>query len=85
MSMKTPVVSSKIAGVPEIVKEGETGYMVEPGKSDQLAEAISKMWSDQSAYKKMSENGHKLMEEEFNKDQQFNYFLKYFYQVCEKR
>ncbi len=85
MSMKTPVVSSNMAGVPEIVKEGETGYMVEPGKSDQLAEAISKMWSDQSAYKKMSENGHKLMEEDFNKDQQFNYFLKYFYQVCEKR
>jgi hypothetical protein len=50
-----------------------------------LAEAISKMWSDQSAYKKMSENGHKLMEEDFNKDQQFNYFLKYFYQLCEKR
>jgi len=84
MSMKTPVVSSKMAGVPEIVIEGETGYMVEPGKSDQLAEAIYKMWSDQAAYKKMSENGRKLMEEDFDKDVQFNYFLKYIYQICGK-
>ncbi len=58
--------------------------MVEPGKSDQLAAAIYKMWSDQAAYKKMSENGRKLMEEGFNKDVQFNIFLKYFYQICGK-
>ncbi len=82
MSMKTPVVSSNMAGVPEIVKDGETGYMVEPGNVDQLAKAISKLWSDQNAYQKMSENGRKLMEEKFDKEVQFSKFLEYFHQVC---
>ena len=81
MSMKVPVVSSKMAGVPEIVKDGETGYMVEPGKSDQLTEAISKLWSDKAAYKKMSENGRKLMEENFDKEVQFTKFLEYFHRI----
>ncbi len=84
MSMKVPVVSSKMAGVPEIVKDGETGYMVEPGKSDQLTEAISKLWSDKAAYKKMSENGRKLMEENFNKEVQFTKFLEYFHRITGK-
>jgi glycosyltransferase involved in cell wall biosynthesis len=84
MSMKTPVISSKMAGVPEIVKDGETGFMVEPGKSDQLAEAILKLWSDQSAYLKMSENGRNLMESKFDKEVQFNKFLEYFHRINEK-
>lgn len=84
MSMKVPVVSSKMAGVPEIVKDGETGYMVEPGKSNQLTEAISKLWSNQAAYKKMSENGRKLMEENFDKEVQFTKFLEYFHRITGK-
>ena len=83
MSMKTPVVSSRMAGVPEIIKDGETGFMVEPGKSDQLAEAISKLWSDKQAYAKMSENGRGLMESKFDKEVQFKEFLEYFNRICD--
>jgi len=84
MSMNVPVISSKMAGVPEIVKNGKTGYMVEPGKSGQLAEAISKLWSDKTAYKKISRNGRKLMEESFDKEVQFSKFLEYFHRITGK-
>jgi len=84
MSMNVPVVSSKMAGVPEIVKDGETGYMVEPGKSGQLAGAISKLWSDSAAYKIMSMNGRRLMEENFDKEVQFAKFLEYFHRITGK-
>jgi glycosyltransferase involved in cell wall biosynthesis len=84
MSMGVPVVSSKMAGVPEIVKDGKTGYMVEPGKSSELAEAISKLWSDKEVYKKMCKKGRELMETNFDKDIQFTKFLEYFYQITEK-
>jgi glycosyltransferase involved in cell wall biosynthesis len=84
MSMRTPVVSSRMAGVPEIVVNGETGYMVEPGKSDQLVNAILKLWSDQNTYEKMSEKGRKLMENKFDKEVQFNKFLEYFQRIHKK-
>ena len=34
-----------------------TGYMAEPGNSDQLGEAILKLWSDQEAYQRMCVQG----------------------------
>jgi glycosyltransferase involved in cell wall biosynthesis len=84
MSMNVPVISSKMAGVPEIIEDGETGYMVEPGNSGQLAEAISRLWSDRTVYNKISVNGRKLMEEKFDKEVQFAKFLGYFHRITGK-
>jgi glycosyltransferase involved in cell wall biosynthesis len=84
MSMGVPVVSSRMAGVPEIVKNGQTGYMVKPGDSTELADAILKLWSDQNAYKSMSKNARQLMETQFDKKHQFEAFREYFHKVSKK-
>ena len=78
MSMSVPVVSSNLGGVPEIVINGRTGYMVEPGRSAQFADAILKLWDDQTSYRKMRQNARELMTENFDKERQFDQFLKYF-------
>jgi glycosyltransferase involved in cell wall biosynthesis len=44
-------------------------------------EAISKLWSDQEAYAKMSQQGRKLMESKFDKEVQFKQFLDYFRRI----
>ena len=81
MSMSVPVVASRMAGVPEIVKDGVTGYMAEPGDVDQLAEKIALLASDKDAYTKMQANCRKLMEDRFDKRRQFNDFLRYFERI----
>ncbi len=78
MSMGVPVVSTNLGGVPEIVVNGKTGYMVEPGNSEQLANAIYKVWADQVEYERMGESAQKLMTEQFDKEQQFDRFLNFF-------
>ncbi len=78
MSMGIPVVSTNLGGVPEVVTDGETGYMVDPGNSDQLADAIYTLWADSTAYKRMSGNARELMTESFDKETQFERFLDYF-------
>ncbi|MCK5845324.1 MAG: glycosyltransferase family 4 protein [Victivallales bacterium] len=78
MSMGLPVISSRMAGVPEIVFNGETGYMTEPGDVDGLVDAVVKLWSDQKAYKKMGENARELMATKFDKKNQFGEFLEFF-------
>jgi len=83
MSMGVPVVSSRMAGVPEIVKNGETGYMIEPGKSSELAGSIEKCCSNRADYERMSKNGRKLMEQNFDKQIQFSRFLEYFYKITQ--
>jgi glycosyltransferase involved in cell wall biosynthesis len=78
MSMGLPVVSSKMAGVPEIVFDGETGYMTTPGDVDEFADAVVKLWSDRGAYERMGNNARKLMEDKFDKKRQFGEFLEFF-------
>lgn len=78
MSMGVPVVSSNLGGVPEIVINGETGYMVESGDGKRLAEAINKLWGDQKKYRKIKNNTRQLLTEKFNKETQFDKFVAYF-------
>jgi glycosyltransferase involved in cell wall biosynthesis len=35
-----PVIASKIGGIPELIEDRETGWLVEPGNVDQLAEGM---------------------------------------------
>jgi len=82
MSMGIPVVSSKMAGIPEIVFNGRTGYMVEPGDVDQLRDAITRLWSDQEAYRRMGSEARDLMRTSFDKRKQFEEFRSFFHQVA---
>jgi glycosyltransferase involved in cell wall biosynthesis len=79
MSMGAPVVSSDIGGVSEIVIDGETGYMVEPGNKSALADAIKKVWANQTNYQEMSVKARKLIVEQFDKVTQFERFISHFY------
>jgi glycosyltransferase involved in cell wall biosynthesis len=83
MAMNVPVVSSNLGGVPELVINGETGLMVEPGDQAQLVSAIKEIWLNQRLYWKMEENTRKLIEEKFNKAVQFDKFIEHFYKITQ--
>jgi glycosyltransferase involved in cell wall biosynthesis len=85
MSMSVPCIASKMAGIPEIVFNGKTGYMVSPGNADELASAVLKLWKDRSICKKIGENSRRLMEKNFDKKKQFGKFLEYFRSIHERR
>jgi glycosyltransferase involved in cell wall biosynthesis len=84
LAMGVPVVSSNIGGVSEIVIDGESGYMVEPGDSSALADAIQKIWENQDTYQVMSINARKLIEGQFDKFTQFERFISNFYVLTNK-
>ncbi len=84
MSMSVPVVASQLAGVSEVVLEGETGYTVEPGDEAALADAINRVWSDRDGYRRMAERARTLMVEQFDKKRQFRAFLEHFELLTER-
>ena len=43
-----PVISSRVGGLSEVVKDGETGYLVPPGDPEELAAAIARFYNVQS-------------------------------------
>jgi len=85
MAMSTPVVSTRLAGTPEVVHEGETGLLVEPGDVEALAGAIERIWADREAYERMAAAGRALMENEHDKVRQFGRFREHFQAVADAR
>lgn len=43
LSVGVPVVSTAVGGVPEVVRDGENGLLVPPGRPDELAAALRRM------------------------------------------
>ncbi len=83
--MDLPLVSTNLAGVPEIVFEGETGSMVEPGDVVGLADAVVRLWADPEGCRRMGRNGRRIMEERFDKKRQFDAFLEHFAAISTRR
>lgn len=55
----TPVVGTDIGGIPELVDEGKTGFICEPGDVQSMADAISRgthAFLDRSAYSMLQRN-----------------------------
>ncbi len=81
MSMNLPSIASEMAGIPEVVINGETGYMTEPGNVDDFVNAVIKLGKNKEICKKMGENARKLVSDKMDKKNQFTAFLDYFYKV----
>ena len=66
MSLKKPVVVSKVGGMPGVVDDGQTGFLVPPKAPQPLAEAILKIANDKKMAEMMGEAGHQKVVNEFN-------------------
>lgn len=46
IAARTPVVTTRIMGIPELIIDGETGLAVAPGRADELADALERCVTD---------------------------------------
>ena len=53
----TPVVASKVGGIPEFVEDGRAGLLVPPRTPSALAEAIVRVWSDRDLARRLGAYG----------------------------
>jgi glycosyltransferase involved in cell wall biosynthesis len=74
-----PVVASQIGGIPEIIEDGVTGLLFEPGNVEDLKEKIEKILSmDDEELIKMGEAGRKKVIQMYNKEKYYNEMIEIF-------
>lgn len=66
MACGLPVISSRLSGIPELVEDGRTGILVQPGDSDALSLALQKLLADPELRSKMGRAGREKVLREFN-------------------
>jgi glycosyltransferase involved in cell wall biosynthesis len=52
-----PVVATRVGGVPDVIRDGEDGFLVEPGDTEQLAERLARLAHDPALRERMGEEG----------------------------
>ena len=60
-----PSIASNIGGNSEIVKDGENGFLFEPGNFEELSQKIEKLINDKKIVEKFSNNAIKTIDENF--------------------
>jgi glycosyltransferase involved in cell wall biosynthesis len=65
LSHGLPVVGTRVGAVPEIVQDGETGYLVEPGDVRGLADALTRLLADPERCRAFGTLGRRRMLERY--------------------
>jgi colanic acid/amylovoran biosynthesis glycosyltransferase len=66
MALGTPVVSTDVTGIPEVLREGETGLLVPQRNPAALAGAISRLTGDSTLRIRLADRARRLIEADFN-------------------
>ncbi|MFQ5498327.1 MAG: glycosyltransferase family 4 protein [Candidatus Zixiibacteriota bacterium] len=68
MRASLPIVASRVGGIPEVVDENNTALLVEPGNSQEMADAIISLLSDRIRMQAMGKSARSRWEREFQLD-----------------
>ena len=66
MAAGLPVVGSRVGGIPELVEDGVTGFVVEPENPEPLAVALDALAGDPERRRQMGEAGRARAVERFS-------------------
>ncbi len=68
MAARLPVVSTRLAGIPEMVIDGKTGFLVSPGDAAAVADAVQKLLANPDEARSMGAAGRRHAESVFSED-----------------
>jgi glycosyltransferase involved in cell wall biosynthesis len=57
MASEVPVIATRVGGIPEVVSDGEDGYLFEVGDTEGMAEAAFSLLCDSGLRSKMGKSG----------------------------
>jgi len=73
--MEKPVIATNVGGIPELMKDGETGFLIEKNNPDELFEKLSTLLNNLEKAKEMGKKGKDFVKTNFNWDKICNDFL----------
>ena len=66
MAFSKPVVATRVGGLPELIADGQSGYLVERGNQRNAAENLLTLLQDSELRQKMGEEGCSIVRARFN-------------------
>lgn len=81
MSCEVPVVASRVGGVPEVVRDGENGFLVEVRDVAEIAKKSLIILKDEKLAGRMGKKGRQIAVEQFSPDKVIPLYEEYYEKV----
>lgn len=66
MASSCPVISTKVGGIPDLIRPGENGWLIEPGDAQALVQSIQHLLDNPAQRQRMGQRGREIVEQEFS-------------------
>lgn len=66
MASAIPCVSTRITGIPELIRDGEDGLLVTPSDTDELAGALARLMDDSPLRQYLARSGRARVQQKYN-------------------
>jgi glycosyltransferase involved in cell wall biosynthesis len=85
MAMEKPVVASRVGGIPEVVQEGRTGYLIDPEDSRAIARRVIQLLKDGETRRRMGAEGRRLVEARYDNRLMVQQLEKLYHELMDRR
>ncbi len=82
---RVPVVATAVGGTPEVIQDGQNGYLVPPADSTSMAERITRLLDDERLRETMGMSGYFRVRDRFTFDAQARQYGKLFHELVDGR
>jgi glycosyltransferase involved in cell wall biosynthesis len=69
MACELPIVASRVGGITDFLKDGETGLYCEPGQPDTIAAVVSRLLQAPDLRRSMGVRGRQMVEQQYQWDE----------------
>jgi glycosyltransferase involved in cell wall biosynthesis len=84
MACEVPVIASRVGGVPEVVTDGETGFLSEVGDVDKMAEDAARLLSDTELKREMGKRARESAVSRYRTDIIIPQYIEFYERVLTK-
>jgi glycosyltransferase involved in cell wall biosynthesis len=83
-SMGKPAIGARIGGIPELVKDGKTGYTFESGNTEDLRIKIEYLLQNPNLGIEMGKNARRFVEDNFNSEKHYQELMEIYQMAMNK-
>ena len=85
MAAGRPVLASRVGGLPEIVVDGVTGYLIPPGDIEGLVRPLAELANDRVKLAKMGTAGWRRVQEEFTEEAMASHMASFYARLLQQK
>lgn len=81
MACGVPCIGTNVGGIPEVIKDGYTGFICELGNIDEYFEKAMQILTNSALHKRFSDHSIEMVKQKFNADKAVSYYEEIYFRL----